>query len=212
MEKKLKILQCLLKIYNSLQFKRHFSNYKEYYSIDNSTEIICSSTISLVTPEKRKYIIIGKENLLNIHCIFESKTGLIEIGNNVNIGDAKLICHENIKIDDNVLIAWGGTIYDHNSHSIYLDERINDSKRCYDDYKKTGSSLISKDWSTVKSAPIHIYNGAWIGFNSIILKGVTIGEGAVVAAGSVVTKDVAPYTVVGGNPARFIKECKHDKK
>ncbi|MBW7952730.1 MAG: antibiotic acetyltransferase, partial [Chitinophagaceae bacterium] len=41
---------------------------------------------------------------------------------------------------------------------------------------------------------------------SIILKGVTIGEGAIVAAGSVVTKDVAPYTIVGGNPAKFIKE------
>jgi acetyltransferase-like isoleucine patch superfamily enzyme len=46
----------------------------------------------------------------------------------------------------------------------------------------------------------------WIGFNSIILKGVTIGEGAVIAAGSVVTKDVSPYTIVGGNPAKFLKK------
>ena len=45
----------------------------------------------------------------------------------------------------------------------------------------------------------------WIGARSVILQGVTIGEGAVVAAGSVVSRDVKPYTVVGGVPARFIK-------
>ena len=52
--------------------------------------------------------------------------------------------------------------------------------------------------------PVKICDRAWIGPNSIILRNVTIGEGAVVAAGSVVTKDVMPYTIVGGNPARVI--------
>ena len=47
---------------------------------------------------------------------------------------------------------------------------------------------------------------AWIGFNSIILKGVTVGRGAVVGAGSVVTNDVPDHTVVAGNPARVIKK------
>lgn len=52
---------------------------------------------------------------------------------------------------------------------------------------------------------IHVENGAWIGSGAIILQGVTIGENAVVAAGSVVTKDVEANTIVGGNPAKFIK-------
>lgn len=52
---------------------------------------------------------------------------------------------------------------------------------------------------------IEVRDHVWIGGNSTILQGVTIGEGAIVAAGSVVTKDVAPYTIVGGVPARFIK-------
>lgn len=55
-----------------------------------------------------------------------------------------------------------------------------------------------------KSAPV-IGNDVWIGINSIIMRGVTIGDGAVVAANSVVTRDVAPYTIVGGVPARFLK-------
>ena len=52
----------------------------------------------------------------------------------------------------------------------------------------------------------------WIGFNAIILKGVTIGEGAVVGAGSVVTKDVLPWTVVAGNPARLIREISENER
>lgn len=50
-----------------------------------------------------------------------------------------------------------------------------------------------------------IKDGVWIGMRAIIMPGVTIGEGAVIAAGSIVTADVAPYTIVGGNPARLIR-------
>lgn len=53
---------------------------------------------------------------------------------------------------------------------------------------------------------VEIGNDVWIGNNVIILSGIKIGDGAVVGAGSIVTKDVAPYMVVGGNPARIIKE------
>jgi acetyltransferase-like isoleucine patch superfamily enzyme len=63
----------------------------------------------------------------------------------------------------------------------------------------------------VKMAPIRIGNKAWIGFNVIILKGITIGEGAVIGAGSVVTKDVEPFTVVAGNPAKIIKKITENK-
>jgi len=56
------------------------------------------------------------------------------------------------------------------------------------------------------TAPIRIGPNGWIAAWSVVLPGVTIGDGAVVGAGSVVTKDVAPWTVVGGNPAKFIKE------
>lgn len=57
-----------------------------------------------------------------------------------------------------------------------------------------------------RNAPITIHDWAWIGSRVMIMKGVTIGEGAVVAAGSLVTKDVAPYTIVAGRPARFMRE------
>lgn len=55
-------------------------------------------------------------------------------------------------------------------------------------------------------APVVFEGDNWIGANAMILKGVTVGEGAVVAAGALVTKDVPPYTVVGGVPARPVKD------
>ena len=63
-----------------------------------------------------------------------------------------------------------------------------------------------KNWANVASAAVHINSKAWIGFNSIVLKGVTIGVGAIVGAGSVVTRDVPPWRLVAGNPARIIRE------
>jgi acetyltransferase-like isoleucine patch superfamily enzyme len=55
-----------------------------------------------------------------------------------------------------------------------------------------------------KGGPVILGDRAWIGYRALVLPGVTIGEGAVVAAGAVVTRDIAPYTIVGGNPAREI--------
>lgn len=70
----------------------------------------------------------------------------------------------------------------------------------------TASHDISNIRRPLTYSPITIGNGVWIGAEAIICPGVTIGDGAVIAAGAVVTKDVPAWTVVGGNPARFIKE------
>ncbi len=69
----------------------------------------------------------------------------------------------------------------------------------------TASHDITKGCRPLKTAPIVIQDGVWIGARAIILPGVTIGEGAVVAAGAVVTKDVPAWHIVGGNPAKLIK-------
>lgn len=70
----------------------------------------------------------------------------------------------------------------------------------------TGSHDVASPHFDLVTKPITINDNVWVATGAIILPGVTIGEGAVVAAGAVVTKDVEPWTVIGGNPAKFIKK------
>jgi len=133
---------------------------------------------------------------------FDKEDAFIQIGKRV-FCSGHLVTAKHIEIGDDVLISWGVTIVDHNSHAIAFSQRANDLMNW-----RQGK----KDWTHVKTAPVKICNKAWVGFNAIILKGVTIGEGAVVGAGAVVTKDVAPWTVVAGNPARLIREIPEDER
>lgn len=134
--------------------------------------------------------------------VFDRENAFISIGKRVFM-NGHLIAAKNIEIGDDVLIAWGVTIVDHNSHSISFSHRSEDV---------VNWRLGKKDWIHVKIAPVKICSKVWIGFNSIILKGVTIGEGAVVGYGSVVTKDVPAWTVVAGNPAHVIREIPEDER
>ncbi len=147
---------------------------------------------------------VGDNSIVNGNYIFEKETGKITIGSRVFIGGGMFICIENIEIGNDVMFSWGCTVADNNSHSLISSERKDDVK----DWKKgIDENKIGyyKNWDNVKHGPVIIKDMAWIGFNSIILKGVTIGKGAVVAAGSVVTKDVPDFAVVAGNPAKIIK-------
>lgn len=75
----------------------------------------------------------------------------------------------------------------------------------YSTAKQVGVTYVTEDIFDESTEKCTIGNDVWIGFGAIIMDGVKIGDGAVVAAGAVVTKDVAPYTIVGGVPAKFIK-------
>ena len=156
-------------------------------------------------------ITIGQNSMVNCNFIFESNQGEIEIGDRtfINAG-TNLISRNKIKIGNDVTIAWNCTLYDHNSHSIDWKERRKDLEQQIADYEKGINFIFNKDWSSVKSRPITIEDKVWIGFGCTILNGVTIGEGAIVGANSVVRENVEPWTIVAGNPAQFVKRIQHD--
>jgi len=154
---------------------------------------------------------VGRQSVLGCQITFERDVGRVQIGDNTFIGHSSIICAEGVTIGSDVLISWGCTVVDHDSHSLIWSERAADVARWREGFLDGRRGAVTlKDWRCVPIAPVQICDKAWVGFNAIVLKGVTIGEGAVVAAGSVVTKDVSAWTVVGGNPARLIREASND--
>jgi acetyltransferase-like isoleucine patch superfamily enzyme len=126
----------------------------------------------------------------------------IEIGNNFYIGRySQIEC--NAIIGNDVIIANYVALvgkYDHNFHQIGVPIRSASAIRD-DDY----------NWKGINSQ-IEIEDDVWIGYGSIIISGVKIGKGAIIAAGSVVTKDVSQYSIVAGNPAKVIGKRFNDEQ
>lgn len=121
-------------------------------------------------------------------CVFTTRYGgNIAIGDNSNINGATIRSYDAITIGSNVWITAGCYIMDSDGHPVDSDKRA------------------SEELQYIKTKPIVIADNVWIGIQTIILPGVTIGKNSVIGAGSVVTKDVPPDTLAAGNPASVIK-------
>ncbi len=135
----------------------------------------------LVKPLLRKS---GKK--INIHHGADFSTGnTISVGNNSDLGIDSWI-RADLTIGDNVMMAVGCTIYG-----------------IYHQYDRVDIPMVEQGFQ--QSRPIFISDDVWIGARVIILGGVHIGKGAIIGAGAVVTKDIPPYAIVAGNPAKIIK-------
>jgi len=158
----------------------------------------CKSVGKLVSIKGKPHIMakgditIGDEvriwSVFNKAKIFVNKGAKLTIGKNSRINGAHISVSNYLEIQDNVRIAPYTIIVDSDFHKVddhFSDEGVN--------------------------KPIIIEEGAWITMNCMIMKGVRIGRGSVVAAGAVVTKDVPPYTVVGGVPAKVIKHLNENR-
>lgn len=129
--------------------------------------------------------------------VFE--TGSISIGDHTFVGlGSRVWSSQKVQIGSYVLISHLVDIHDCSSHSTdWRQRRVEIEAR----FERADNSPPPN----VARAAVTIEDDVWIGFKSTILRGVTIGRGAIVAAGSVVTKDVPPFTLVAGNPARIVR-------
>jgi|MudIll2142460700_1097286.scaffolds.fasta_scaffold135459_2 acetyltransferase-like isoleucine patch superfamily enzyme len=144
-------------------------------------------------------IVVGARTLVDGELLVHDYGGRITIGESSYIGmGSRIWSGEDVRIGDHVFVAHNVTITDTNSHQLDAAERATH-------YQRTVVEGLPFEKGSIKTAPIVIGDHAWINFNVAILKGVTVGEGAIIGAGSVVTKDVPPYVLCAGNPAHVIR-------
>ena len=175
----------------------NLKNYKNRHSLGSKTVRVLWNVVWLLlfrpTPDR----VLG---VFGWWRIFLLRLFGAKIGRHCAVrSSAKIWLPWNLEMGEWVAISEDCDVY--NADKISIGDRTTISKGVF----LCGASHdISSPIMELVHAPIYIGNDAWIAARAIVLPGLVVGDGAVVAAGAVVTKDVAPWTVVGGNPAKVI--------
>ena len=139
----------------------------------------------------REAISLGNGSVIAGELLVYGDGGQIRIGDDCFVGSqSRLWAGEEIRIGHRVLISHNTNIHDAIAHSLSAHERHEHFKQIFREKRP--------DLGSVPKMPIVIEDDVWIGFNVSIMRGVRIGRGAVIASGAIVTKDVAPFTIVAG--------------
>ena len=182
-----------------------YSEYKEK-KIRNQKNVALGEKV-VVSPNskisKNGHVTLGDNTWMygNINIFPHNKDCSVRIGSDCYIGDqTRIWAAKKVEIGNRVLIAHNVNIFDTTTHPIdknlrYKHENI---------VKNNG--MPNYRFDTIYEDSVIIEDDVWIGCNSVILRGLTIGNGAIISAGSIVTKDVPPNTMVAGNPAIVIKQ------
>jgi len=170
------------------------SEIREKAAIDPSTKFAARTTISNLQ-NNRDAIQVGKNGYLgNTSFIVFKNGGKIRIGDFVFLNDnTKIWSMDEIRIGNRVLMSYNVMIIDNNSHPLDMFER---HKHCLDKFADVN----------IDAEKIIIEDDVWIGANCIILKGVRVGQGSIIGAGSVVSKSIPANSSAAGNPAKVIKK------
>jgi len=123
----------------------------------------------------------------------------IHVGEFTLMNGSRIICDSEITIGDHCLISWNTVLMD-----TYRAPISPAMRRTL--LQQVASHSARRMEPAEQASPIAIGNNVWIGFDSVVLPGVSIGDGAIVGARSVVTSDVPPYAIVVGNPARVVRQ------
>jgi len=162
-------------------------------------EAIVTNRARVQSVAAREQLEVGRFSYIDGEVFLLTPDAMCTIGEHCFLGvDSRLWVQQRISIGNFVLIAPRVDIFDNDSHPLDAKQRREDA---IDQFERKRPM----SYEHVAAAEVVIDDDVWIGTKSTIMKGVHLGRGAVVAAASVVTRDVPPFTLVGGNPAREIR-------
>lgn len=168
-------------------------------SIDDGAHVETSFSFVLYRSEALVGVKIGRGSATYSGTMFDvGPHGRVFVGDYVLVNGARIICDAEVEIGDYTFISWNVVLMD--TYRMPLDplERRRELERAVGRHPRRLEAQVP-------ARPIRIGREAWLGFDVCVLPGVTISEGAIVGARSVVASDVPPYTIVAGNPARVVR-------
>jgi acetyltransferase-like isoleucine patch superfamily enzyme len=176
----------LSKVNSKLRLLYYKVRYRQIFTTGNHISIQRNfAIVEFKGKSTRLMITLKGNNTISANVIFQG-SGELSIGKRSFIGHNSVIgVNDRITIGEDVMISQAVSIRD----TDHRFDKIN----------------IPMSKQGIVTSPITISNDVWVGYGAVITKGVKIGEGAIVAANAVVTKDVAPYSIVGGVPAQIIR-------
>ncbi len=185
---------------NALRIRRVWAEFERQAEI--GADVRLGRGARLINRAGSEAVRVGGETVIR-GILRNEQGGSMAIGSRVYIGDGVILsAMAAVEIGDETLIAHGVQLFDNDTHPLDAGQRALDFRR------KLGHKTTKP--LTIARAPVRIGRGCWLGMNSLVMKGVVIGDGTVVAGGSVVTQDLPAGIVAGGNPARPLRTLERE--
>ena len=168
--------------------------------LDDTTYVETTYSFQLFRSVATEAVRLGRGSSIYLGVMFDlGPVARVHVGDFTLMNGSRIICDSEINIGDYCLISWNTVLMD--TYRVPISPAMRRTL-----LQQVASHPSRRVEPAEQAHPIAIGDGVWIGFDSVVLPGVKIGDGAIVGARSVVTSDVPPYAVVAGNPARVIRQ------
>jgi len=196
-----RVFSALFRLQAAITEYCHGLLYRQRFVAGHGARLLVTGKVSN-SRSRRDAVSVGAFSWIGGELLVFGNRGQIRIGEFCYVGDqSRIWSAAEVNIGNRVFLSHGVNIHDNDAHSISADQR----HRHFRQVVTQGFADFDEDQS---ASSINIEDDVWIGFNSTVLKGVRIGKGSIVGAGSMVTRDVPPYAIVAGNPAAVIGEAR----